>query len=143
MHSHLFFASLTRRQRILLLFEGLLVLHFVTSTVLWLYFMCSHTTLLLRNSAPGQFWPAFAEWLPFYLRVWKSVLPLTLGLLALGALSRRPLVSISLLAAAIVFSVCCAFCDISSENWDLATFGPEDGHLNHYLNWWWCSQRPK
>lgn len=136
-------ASQTLTQRILIVVSLLFMLHFTVGTGLWLLFIWSQTVIVARNSSPAQLAHNLGGWLPFFSRIWKSTTPLGLSIVSAYLIPYRPKLSIGLLVGVAAFSMLCAWHDISTEQYDLTTFGPPwGGHMNHYFTWWWCKQRP-
>ena len=137
-------ANQTLKQRTLSIVALMFVLHFAIGMGLWLLFIWCQTANVIRNSDSAQVWHNLAGWLPFYSRMWKSTSPLGCSLVALYLVPYRPKLSLGLLIGIAVFSIGFAWHDISTEQYDMATFGPPwGGHTNHYFNWWWCHRRPK
>jgi hypothetical protein len=123
---------------------SLIILHFSVSTYLWALFAYSQIVLLRRISPPGLFWTHVWQWMPFFARVSKAIVPLEVAIVALILCPFRPRLCNWLIGGVLIYSAACASYDIGMQQWDLATFGPPwGGHMNHYFTWWWCHQRPR
>lgn len=126
---------LTGAQRRLLLVASLASLHYAIGTVGWLFFISLELRQISRTPDPAQFWSNFIFLMPFFLRIWKSILPLVVSLLAISFIPFRPRYSLWLTCLVLVFSVLCASYDISFEVHEISYFGRKSGLI--YFTWWW------
>ena len=133
--------NLSTQQRILIFLAFVFVLHFLVGTGLWVTFISIQSRNVVRNSFDGQYIFRLVKWLPFYSRIWKSTMPLTVSIIALLMVPYRISWSKMLLCGVFIFSVTCASFDICSRDYDLAASGPTWGVYRYlYFTWWWWSR---
>jgi hypothetical protein len=108
--------------------------HYAISTFAWVSFIFFYQATLFRSSQT-RFWSELSDWIPFYLRIWKAVLPLCFSMLAMYLVPDRPKHTFLLIAFVVTFSVACAWHDISHELFEMSYFGESSGVV--YMTWWW------
>ena len=83
----------------------LLIVHSLIGVGIWAWFIYGQTVLLTRVVAPENVGAAIVEWLPFFSRSWRSVVPLLLSVVALCFIRRRRTLAFRVLAFVAVATV--------------------------------------
>jgi hypothetical protein len=130
------FRHLTRGQQLLLLGAVFTTVMYAGGTFLWALFIGTELTREATNKTFSQFWSYVLDWMPFYLRAWKSIVPLGTSLLAVYYIPSRPRYSGWMLGIVVTFTVLCAWYDITREDYDLATGWPRPPR-EYYFTWYW------
>lgn len=117
---------------------GIVICHYVIGVVFWAMLIYSIIRQGIRINPPDVAAAELEKWAVVVgARIWKCLLPLWFAILAFQQSRRRPLLSVACLIGVVCFTAVCSSLDISAGRWDMATFGPEQGHCEYYFTWWW------